>query len=534
MNNRNLLLFIVLSVAMLGTYSYLMNRLYPPKPIAQVVPEPAPAVAPVSVQLPVHTGVRTSIDAKSVFTLSTQSLELSWRKQDGALVQVVWKQDGTKFFPWEHKGKDDHLISMDFIGIGGAMEARFDGDPQVLREGSSQQVLFQNAVGDVLSYGVPDTGHIVNVNYASKGDHLFLIRALKDNPKLKDAKGEEYEASPLHNLGEVFTLEGKGIERVAWSSILKDPFFSFLGFKRKELPPTDARLGLDAGIDKIDEAARTHYFAAIWDCSVTPERDTSRHLGFHAAPKDGKVSARLYLGPKQTEQLAAFGEPFTRVMNFGFFGMVAKAMFWILRWLNRFIPNWGWTIVVFSVLLRLAMWSLNTKTTIQMLRMKDLEPHQKIIQARYEKFGNDMTKKAEMQKELMAFYKKNGHNPMGGCLPMLLQMPVFFALWSMLNAVFELRHAPFLGYIHDLAAQDPMYIMPVLLGASMVAQQAMTPATGDPAQRKMMMILTPAMMVFFFAKTPAGLCLYYLIFNLIGMSQAWWVKRNYKPQPVVV
>jgi len=185
------------------------------------------------------------------------------------------------------------------------------------------------------------------------------------------------------------------------------------------------------------------------------------------------------------------------------------------------------------VVIRGTLWPLNNKTTTQMLRMKELEPYQKQLQAKYEKFGNDMTKKAEMQKELMAFYKKNGHNPMGGCLPMLLQMPVFFALWSMLNAVFELRHAHFIGWLTDLSAHDPLYILPVLMGISMILQQAMTPAVGDPAQRKMMMILMPVMFSFFFAKTPSGLCLYYLMFNIIGIVQTWFVRRTYKPQPVV-
>jgi len=134
----------------------------------------------------------------------------------------------------------------------------------------------------------------------------------------------------------------------------------------------------------------------------------------------------------------------------------------------------------------------------------------------------------------MAFYKKNGHNPMGGCLPMVIQMPVFLALWSMLNAVYELRHAHFAFWLTDLSLKDPFFILPVLLGATMVAQQVMTPATGDPAQRKMMMFMMPAMMVFFFASTPAGLCLYYLIFNLVGMLQTWWLTKTYKPQAVVV
>jgi YidC/Oxa1 family membrane protein insertase len=334
------------------------------------------------------------------------------------------------------------------------------------------------------------------------------------------------DAKQVHSLSRVFTLGDDKIDAVAWSKMLSDPWFG----KRKELPKAASRLGLDAGIDPAQTAQRSHYFCVIWELTSPATRDAGK--GYSAA--GNKVTARLYLGPKQADQLTAFGPSYTQVLDFGFFGLVAKGMFWILQALHKYIPNWGWAIVVFSILLRLALWPLNTKTTLQMLRMKDLEPHQKVIQERYAKFGNDMTKKAEMQKELMAFYKKNGHNPMGGCLPMLLQMPVFFALWSMLNAVFELRHSPFMGWIHDLSGKDPFFILPVLLGASMVAQQLMTPATGDPAQRKMMMWMMPAMMIFFFASTPSGLCLYYLIFNLIGMGQAWWLKHNYKPQPVVI
>jgi YidC/Oxa1 family membrane protein insertase len=199
------------------------------------------------------------------------------------------------------------------------------------------------------------------------------------------------------------------------------------------------------------------------------------------------------------------------------------------------VGNWGWAIVIFTIIIRVgAMWHLSAKQTISMLRMKDFEPHQKALQAKYDKFGGDMTKKAEMQKELMALYKKNGHNPMGGCLPMLLQMPIFLALWSMLNNVFELRHAPFFGWITDLSAKDPYYIFPVLMGASMFAQQAMTPAVGDPAQRKMMLVLMPAMMTFFFASSPAGVAIYYFSFNMIGLFQTWWIMRSYQPQPITV
>jgi YidC/Oxa1 family membrane protein insertase len=344
----------------------------------------------------------------------------------------------------------------------------------------------------------------------------------------------------VEGLGRVFTIEPKSIKAVTWASMMKDPFFSFLGSKRKELPPTARRLGLDAGLDPKKPNQTNHYFAAIWDASKEPARDAD--AGYLLTPDAaGQASARLYLGPKQGEALGQFhapgqpdeGKMFRQVVDFGFFGLVAEFLFFILRGLHSVVPNWGWSIILLTVVIRGALWPLNTKTTVQMVRMKELEPFQKALQAKYEKFGNDMTKKAEMQKELMAFYKKNGHNPMGGCLPMVLQMPVFFALWSMLNAVFELRHAPFLGWLTDLSAQDPFYILPVLMGVSMIIQQAMTPAVGDPAQRKMMMVLMPVMFSFFFAKTPSGLCLYYLMFNIIGILQTWLVIKTYKPQPVV-
>jgi YidC/Oxa1 family membrane protein insertase len=542
MNNRNMLIFVVLSVLMLGGYNLVMTKVYPPKAVpAQVQTAAAPQAQMPAAQASTAGAALPqgpAADPAARFTLENAALRLTWRKQDGALVQADWKEpqrkDGTReltpFFPEAKRDKEGKEVSQDFLGLGGAITSRFEGEPMVTATPKGREVTFQNAQGERLTYTVPDQGHVLDLQWLSPRGAALNLMPKPSNPM------------PVHNLGRVFSID-KSTTAVAWMDMLKDPFTSFLGSKRKDLPPASRRIGMDAGLDTKKATQTTHYFAAIWDASRTTERHLDQAPGFHLAPDaTGKVSARLYLGPKSADDLVAFhpaghpeeGKAFAGVVDFGFFGLVAKLLFMILRGIHSVVPNWGWAIILLTVVIRLALWPLNTKTTVQMLRMKEFEPHQKALQTKYEKFGNDMTKKAEMQKELMAFYKKNGHNPMGGCLPMLLQMPVFFALWSMLNAVFELRHAPFMGWLMDLSAADPYYILPIVMGGTMIAQQAMTPAVGDPTQRKMMMVMMPVMMTFFFASTPSGLVLYYLMFNLIGIFQTWIVMRNYKPMTIIV
>ncbi len=531
MKNRNLVLFVVLSMGLLLGYSYLMGKFYPvkPSPVAALTGSAASIAPPSNSQT--STAIPTTpivaagstptspIEPAATHILSLSTLKLTWRVEDGALVQAEWLADGTKFFNEEEKTPEGVEISKAFPGLGGAIGGTRFNRVSDEKTPTGMKVHFQSDSGDHLVYSIPTQGHALEVSWTThRGAHLSLI------PRPVDEKAAQH-------LGRVFTLNDKGITAVAWSSVLKDPFFGFLGFKRKEMPPSAGLLGMDVGLEKGQSAQRTHYFAALWD--VSPRLSELDGQGYHLSPdKDGNLTARLYLGPKETGQLAVFGAPFTQVVDFGFFGAVAKLMFWVLRGIHTVIPNWGWAIILFTLLLRFVLWPLNTKTTLNMLRMKDFEPHQKALQAKYEKFGGDMTKKAEMQKELMALYKKNNHNPMGGCLPMLLQMPVFFSLWSMLQAVYELRHAPWMFWIHDLSAKDPHYVLPVLLGASMLAQQAVTPAVGDPAQRKMMLFMMPAMMTFFFAQTPSGLCLYYFVFNMVGLAQTWWVRRNYIAQEI--
>ena len=533
MKNRNMLIFIVLSTLLLGGYNIFMARNSSSIRTSYTNANSSKQTANPAVDNFSNNSSSKDVNNKEIlvnqqfnsFVLSNQTIKLMWNKTSGALTQVVWS-DGTNFFP-EHN--DGIGSSKYFPGLGVALNTTFSGDPLVVNYDGGQTVTFKSGNNDTLVYRIPNQGYIVNVDWNSRScGALGLI------PKPNTLMAAE-------GLGRVFAIKPDSIRAVSWASILKDPFFSFLGMKREELPMPTRWVGMDAGVNSAKQKQDTHYFAVIWETQREPQSNIAATPGYILAPDaTGTVSARLYLGPKQAEMLASFsnsgnqqdGEMFKRIVDFGFFGLVAKLLFIVLHGIHSVVPNWGWAIILFAVVIRGALWPLNTKTTIQTLRMKELEPFQKALQAKYEKFGSDINKKAEMQKELMAFYKKNNHNPMGGCLPALLQMPVFFALWSMLNAVFELRNAPFLLWLVDLSASDPYHVLPVLMGISMVIQQMLAPAVGDPNQRKITMVLMPIMFSFFFFTAPSGLCLYYLTFNIISIFQTWLVIKNYKSRPV--
>lgn len=507
-STRNLLLFLAGAAGLFGLQILLMRH-YAPKttaPAAAVVSSAVPAAAPAAAPAPALEP--SSRKAGPLHEVQVEGLQLAFDAGTGALRQVAWT-DGTPFFTPE------------FPGVGGAA-ATFDRvEDKATPEATT--VVFTNAAGDTLSYRVPATrfargGRVVEVEYRSAAGHAFLPLTLP---------AQDPQAA---HLGRVLSVVDGKLQDVAWTDISHDPFFSFLGAKRKTLPAPSTRLGADAGVDLAERTQRNHYFAALWSLPAVPE---ATGAGYSLAPGAG-LAMKLYLGPQETGDLKAFDPAYTAILNFGFFGSVAKLLFVALKGIQKVVPDWGWTIVLFTILLRLLLWPLNSKQIRSMLRMKDFEPHQKALQKKYEKFGSDMAKKAEMQKELMELYKKNGHNPLGGCLPMLVQMPVLFALWSMLLNVYDIHKAAWHPtWIHDLSMKDPFYIIPVLMGASMIAQQMLTPTTGvDPAQRKMMMFFMPAMMVFVFAQSPAGLTLYYLIFNLMGLLQTWMVMRAYEPQPI--
>lgn len=224
-------------------------------------------------------------------------------------------------------------------------------------------------------------------------------------------------------------------------------------------------------------------------------------------------SFQVFMGPKEEPELINFDESLTNTLDFGWFSFIAHPLLILLRMLNDYVANWGVAIIILTIIVRLLMAPLALKGMMSMRKMASLGPKMKKLK---EKYKND---KERMNKETMELYKKNGVNPMGGCLPMLLQIPIFIGLYQALLPAIELRHAAFALWMTDLSAPDPTLILPVLMGVSMFFQQKLTPSANmDPMQAKMMKYF-PVIMMFFFLNFPTGLVLYWVVSNLISIGQ---------------
>jgi len=244
----------------------------------------------------------------------------------------------------------------------------------------------------------------------------------------------------------------------------------------------------------------------------------------------GPVAFRVYVGPKALDELRAQKPPLTELVQFGWLGFIAEPLFYFLRWIYGYVPNYGWAIILMTIVINMALFPLKVKSWRSMQKMQTVMPEIKQIQDRYKKYGMRDPRRQEMNTEVMAVYKREGINPMGSCLPMLLQMPIWIALFSMLGAAIELRHAHWLGWVRDLSTHDPYYILPILMTVTMYISQKMTPATSaDPAQQKMMQMM-PLIFGFMFMRTSSGLTLYILSSNIVAMGQQWYLNKHTPPQ----
>ncbi len=221
----------------------------------------------------------------------------------------------------------------------------------------------------------------------------------------------------------------------------------------------------------------------------------------------------LFLGPKKTSLLKSLDPSLPGLIDYGWFGAIVRPMLSILRYIHGYVGNYGWAIIILTFLINLALFPVNYKQMTSMKKMSALQPQMKAIQNKYKQMKRDDPRKQEQNAEVMALYKQHGVNPLGGCLPMLVQIPILFAFYRMLEASIELKGEPFIFWIQDLAKPDPYYITPIVMGLTMVLQQKMTPSSSDPTQKKIMTIM-PIALTFMFLGISSGLAVYFLFSNV--------------------
>jgi len=290
---------------------------------------------------------------------------------------------------------------------------------------------------------------------------------------------------------------------------------------------------IDRNADNGYVAMVQHYFATAWLLAQGQQRelfvrkvDSNLYavgmitpLGEIAPGQAKTLQAQLYAGPQIETQLEKLAPGLELVKDYGWLTILAKPLYWLLDQLHKVLGNWGWSIVALVVLLKIAFYWLNAKAYSSMAKMKAINPR---IQEMRERLKD---KPQQMQMEMMRIYREEKVNPMGGCLPIMIQIPVFIALYWVLLSSVEMRNAPWIGWIHDLSSPDPFFILPILMAMSSLLQTALNPAPPDPMQAKMMwfMPLIFSVMFFFF---PAGLVLYWLTNNLLSIAQQWIINRR--------
>ncbi|MEC9341357.1 MAG: membrane protein insertase YidC [Pseudomonadota bacterium] len=318
---------------------------------------------------------------------------------------------------------------------------------------------------------------------------------------------------PVSFQGAAYYLPDEGFTKQDYEEIRKEPL---------DRPAVNGWVGM-----------LEHYFVS----AILPARDQQRRFFSQAlsgeryaigvqsdevtVPPGGTATLEtsFYVGPKLQSALKEAAEGLVLSVDYGVLTALAQPLFWLLNWIHGLVGNWGFAIIIVTLLIKLAFYQLSASSYRSMAKMRKLQPR---LMALRERYGDD---RQAMSQKMMELYKEEKFNPLGGCLPIVVQIPVFIALyWVLLESV-ELRQAPFIGWIDDLSAKDPYFILPALMCLSMVAQQRLNPAPLDPVQQKVMTFM-PLVFGVLFALFPAGLVLYWLCNNLISIAQQWLITRN--------
>ncbi|MBI4754781.1 MAG: membrane protein insertase YidC [Betaproteobacteria bacterium] len=332
------------------------------------------------------------------------------------------------------------------------------------------------------------------------------------------------------------TRDGKAPEGLGWAvQTFTGPAFytqdaKFQKVEFSEVEKGSAKFAREASDGWV--AMVQHYFFSAW----LPRNGVAREfyarkvgedlysagvilpLGTVEPGQAGSVGAPLYVGPQEQDKLEALAPGLELVVDYGWLTVIAAPLFWVLQWIHKLVGNWGWAIIGLTVLIKLIFFPLSAASYKSMAKMRVVTPKLAKIK---EMYGNDKTR---LNQEMMELYKKERINPLGGCLPILVQIPVFIALYWVLLGSVEMRQAPWVGWIQDLSAKDPYFVLPLVMGVTMLVQTKLNPTPPDPIQAKVMLLM-PIVFTGMFLFFPAGLVLYWTVNNLLSIAQQWQITR---------
>ena len=560
MDFQRLILFVIFSMSGVFLFQAWQKENAPPappKPVAAIstpadkkgdvppgtVPSAAPATAsgaPASAGVPTAPAVAAATGGE-LLTVKTDLADFRINTLGGAIEDVALKQHGDtldKTKPYHVLLKDQtrmHVAQTGLLGaglpnhytlytkvssnldLGGAdtLEVRLSTP---LAIGGKDDIVYTFKRG---SYIVDVTHEITNGSSATIAPTAYF-QLQRDS--VATGMSNPMGAGAFH--GPVLYTEAKKYQKVDFKDV------------EKGKPGITAERLTDGWIGMVE-----HYFVDAWlpkagvprDYYMTKATGDAYLAGFKtpvgdiAAGATAKVTIPLYMGPQEQDLLKAAAPGLDRVVDYGMFSVIAEPMFWLLKWFHNLVGNWGWAIILLTILIKGVFYPLNAAAGRSMGKMKLVGPKLKEIQTRY---ADDRVK---LNTEMMALYKKEKINPLGGCLPVVVQIPVFISLYWVLSAAVELRHAPWVGWIKDLSAADPWYILPVIYAITAFAQSKLQPpAPGmDPMQQKVLQYMPVAFAVMFIF-FPAGLVLYWTVSNLLQIAQQWNINKMLEREQAVV
>lgn len=470
----------------------------------------------------------TTSTAQNLISVKTDMFDLRINAKGGDLVYAALLSHKAKvnsdepFVLLQDDQQRHYVVQSDLSGLGNKQRLILTStqNAYVLEQGQDQlQVqLKANVEGVKLTKTFTFTrgSHLIKVDYQlnNQSDRVLntsFIGLIKRDTSADPSQSESMGMKAY--LGGAFSTDEKRYQKIDFDDIKNK------GFKADSVGGWAAML--------------QHYFIASWIppqdqssfFSTRTDRAGNHLVGFNGAEvnvepgQTTQLSADIYVGPKIQEDMKAVAPNLELTVDYGFLWFIAQPLFWLLNFIHGFIGNWGFAIILVTVAIKAAFYKLSATAYRSMANMRRVAP--KLTRLK-EECGDDRQK---LSQAMMELYKKEKINPMGGCLPILVQMPVFIALYWMLMESVELRHAPFVLWITDLSMKDPFFVLPIIMGASMFVQQLLNPPPPDPMQAKIMKLL-PIIFTFFFLFFPAGLVLYWVVNNLLSILQQWYIMQK--------